>query len=269
MSLMLAFKKAYTKVFNGKETGLKAFAAVATAITVPVGSAIMFSFGGDYSEQRTPVLGDKQYQQLLSEIDPLAEKSKKLDWAVQELLFNPTNAQLKEKLEAQQQYQVDFRMELNREMEDFKTRLLLSEGISEKDAIVLVDMVESKTDYTLSPNDRDFRQRMQYLDECQGQARAEALQKGSTFSEQGKMVTECQLAKMDRKEIGAGFFLGFLGIPASAVFLAGMSSLGAAFRRQIPNDEQRLREQARSKEKNEGPKPVTTTMKVTYTPSKN
>lgn len=269
MSLMLSFKKAYTKVFSGEEGVKKFLAAAGTVLAVPIGASIQFGVP-DHSADRT-ARGDQQYVKLAADIDAIAMKTNRLHQAAadvkdltQVLVLDPENTELKEKLKRQQAFQTSYRQAMDAEVTAFRNRLLLAEGISEKDALQLVEIAQKKTNYSLFPGDISFRNRVRYLDECQGEASHKALQPGVEKS-QPELVMQCQIDKF-RETVDNVITSSIVGAPATAAALTFMSLLGGRFRRQIPRDEQRAQEtaEARRREEKNGDKPRTATLKITY-----
>lgn len=255
-SLSLAFKKQYVRVFDGKGSWKKRIAGAALIFGTPF---IIPEAGVDtLSAERTPDLGDRQVQALQADIGRMGADAEKIRaeyhaaYTLSQLqLTEPKNAALAQRAKEAQENYSRGRARLNSDVQDFRDRLTLSQGISEVDAVSLVQKAADATGYNLYPKrEGSWQMQMRYLDECQGEEIKTGLaQQGGP---QAKQVSVCQDKKLST-DYSWGFAFGIAGMLGMGLSLTFLSALGDTTRNRLPEHEKRLQREtaARTEKKKE------------------
>lgn len=250
MSFLLKVKKSYVRYFDGEESLSKGFGGIALLIGLPF--AILSQIGDNFnpSAERTAGIGDQQYARLSADVDDFAKRRQMLERAVQDVenmtqlsVVSPEDKDLQQRMKDMQAFERGLRVKLDGDVNAFRTRLLQSKGISEVDAINLVNGVQNRAFYTLWPKDTYVIERMSFLDECQPKADI-VMSQTSNKKPYDELVRECQIAETDRQNENRTAISILTGWSAAVSLMVGFNLLGRRFRRQIPEDEARLQFQA-------------------------
>jgi hypothetical protein len=270
MTPYLSFKKAYVKIFSGKGSWAKRLAGAAFVLGTPV--ALINTIDHEpLSQQRDAVIGAQQYQKLDEAIERLALDHKKvnqsywrLDGYTQNQVLHQGDADHAKKLADEKVNYQQSHSKYIRDLNSFRDMVLVSRGISEKDAVDLFTKVEARAGASMFPNDDLWQKKMRYLDECQSGAFNASIKtagKPGDVNDNTQAVLKCQREHIDDKAgTAAGYlFGGLLGSGLSLVFL---SAMGAGFRESIPDHQKRAGAQQaaatrRREEKTSGRKTVT------------
>lgn len=270
MTPYLSFKKSYVKIFNGKGSWAKRLAGAALVLGTPYG-LVHTVHHEPLSEQRDVNIGTQQYQKLNETVERLVLDQKKvnqsysrLDTYTQNQVLNQGDADYAKKMaDEKTNFQQSFTKYIA-DLNNFRDMVLVSRGISEKDAVELFTKVESRTSAKIFPNDGIWKEKMGYLDECQTSAFNASINKAGKPGDANantQAVMACQREHANEKDgTVAGYLFGGLAGSIASLFL--MSAVGSGFRQSIPDHQQRVRAQEaaagrRREEKATGRKKVT------------
>lgn len=271
MTPYLSFKKSYVKIFNGKGSWAKRLAGAALVLGTPYG-LVQTVHHEPLSEQRDAVIGTQQYQKLNETVERLmldrtrvGQSYSRLDSYTQNQVLNQGDADYAKKMADEKiTYQQSFGKYIA-DLNNFRDMVLVSRGISEKDAVELFTKVESRSSAKMFPNDEIWKQKMGYLDECQTSAFNASISKANVkpgdVNANTQAVMACQRDHAnDKGGTAAGYLFG--GLAGSIASLFFLSAVGSGFRQSIPDHQQRVRAQEaaagrRREEKATGRKKVT------------
>lgn len=234
---------------------------VAGVVLSPV--AILYNMQYDaLSNERTPVIGDAQYKTLSAETDALIAKDRELftlnkDIATmaQKQIASPNDTVLSDKLDKATIARDALHNTLKQDLGTVTTRLLMSEGIAETDAVEISQKFQNS--YALKDQNAVYQSsfRMHNLDQCQ----TEYAQNPNTGKDMAGYVDSCLNSPKDLVQIGAfgATFGAFCG--GIAFILLGHSQFQ---RRTEELKEQSLLEQEAKRLKIAKPKPENNDVKL-------
>lgn len=272
MSVYLGFKKRFVSYFDGQERFSKFVGGVAMLIGLPIAVFSQIGDVPDPSTVRTVGIGDQQFARLSADVDDFTKRRQVLERAVLDVenmtqlaVVSPEDTDLQQRLRDKKAFERGFRVKLDGDVNAFRTRLSQSKGISEVDAIKLVEGVQNRAYYTLWPNDAYVIERMSYLDECQPTADLKMSQTAN-IKPYDEHVRECQIGKIDSNIGFYSFLSAAAGGSAAVSLMFGFNALGRRYRREIPEDEINLELQAKGIEP---PEQINQKILVTKAPPKN
>lgn len=250
-------KKLYATVFNTEAHPLRILATAAALAAGPIYFAPEVIYNQP-SDQRTAVIGDAQYKNLdqsLTEV--LALKQKSLDASAQShlahqtILANPDDkdAPLMARDMDNKKYELD--RAISSSAKAFEQRLMLSEGISEKDAVRL--MVKYKTampDAFSSYRDvAQIERQAAHLDECQ----IETFSDSPSGSYAAGTIESCIDSGASRQGFTAGFTRMMTGVASLGGLMFAFMMAGGV-RKSVQIEEQNRRHAKLEKKSLQQPK---------------
>lgn len=235
-------KKLFTSVFNGEAHPLRILATAAAFIAAPVYYAPEVIYQQP-SDERTATIGDAQYKNLdqsLTQVLTLRQESvdatQQARIAYQTVLANSDDKNAAQVVREMDSKKSDVDYALLQKARSFEQTLMLSEGISEKDAEHL--MVKYKTaipDAFSSYRDvADVKRQAAYLDECQ----IKTLSDKSSGSSAASSIESCIDYSASRQ--------GFWSVPmriltgfGGAIGLMAIFGMAGGMRRSVEEEEAR------------------------------
>lgn len=244
----------------------KAFIASTVAGVALSPVAVVYNMQYDaLSNERTPVIGDAQYKALSAETDALIAKdrafftlNKDIATMAQKQIASPNDTVLSDKIDKATIARDALHSTLKQDLGTVTTRLLMSEGISETDAVEISQKFQNS--YALKDQYSVYQSpfKMRNLDQCQ----TEYAQNPNAGKDMEGYVDSCLTSPKDLVQIGAfgATFGAFCG--GIAFILLG----GTQFQRRTENlKEQSKLEQEAKRLKITKPKPENKDVKLEIT----
>ena len=238
-------RKLYTKIFNDEAHPLRALATGLALVAAPVFYAPEMIYNQP-SGERTAVIGDAQYKNLdqsLTEVLALKQKSNDVTLqsrlAYQTVLARPDDKDATAMVRDMESRKYDIDRAMSNKADTFEQTLMLSEGISEKDAVQL--MVKYKTAvpdaFSAYRDIAQIKRQAAHLDECQ----VETFSDATSGSSAAREIESCIDSSAYRQGFNGGLARIFTGAGVGLGLMFAFMSSGGVRRRVEEEEEQRRR----------------------------
>lgn len=221
-------KKALSKTFNTHKP--RQTHALALLLATAAAGGAYTALTETPSADRTPVLGQQQYNRLKSDLDAIARLKPEMDAAgkaaavlQQQVIAAPEKKELENKMWELRFLRDEIERSYDRQREEFRETLLASEGISEKDAIALVAAFEQKVDTETFESVKSGN-KLAHLDECQAAPETQ----DNPYNMPWCLRDASEMPGTPLGTLGAGLL--------AALMAGGLASVGARFEKELKAD---------------------------------
>lgn len=270
MSVTYYFKKGFSTVFNDNSVVKACAAAAFIAAPAYIAGDLI---NPDPSVERAAVSGERQAQNLDKALTVLLTLKKQGDEGQralldmeQERLLRPEDKELERRLEEQASRQRKMAEDVSVQGGRFMTQMLLSEDISEKDALGFATRYRAALggDPLYQFNDSSMSGAFGHLDACQRKTLAHDINPGNGAAAD---IAFCMAIQRNKREFLTMFGGMFAGMGGLAVYGFGLVPLARRYRREIKNEEylrsEERRRRAREKEQGVRSEEVKLTLRIT------